>query len=215
MGHFVDLAAWPRRKHFEFFLAYEQPFFNLCAEVDAAQTRAWCRERGLPFSWACWFLCLEAAQGVEALRMRLRGEQVWVHDRLGVATTVAGPQETFRFCHVEPADRFSLFLQNAQAAVAAPEVEGMDDRPEQDALVHGTTVPWLRFTSVSHAKRTVKHPADSIPKLALGKATPDGARVWMPVSLEAHHALVDGFHAGRFFELLQAGLDDPAVALGG
>ena len=26
---------------------------------------------------------------------------------------------------------------------------------------------------------------------------------WMPISLDAHHALMDGYHAGLFFERLQ------------
>jgi chloramphenicol O-acetyltransferase len=36
----------------------------------------------------------------------------------------------------------------------------------------------------------------------------------MPVSVEAHHALMDGLHAGRFFERLQRHCSDPRAALG-
>jgi chloramphenicol O-acetyltransferase type A len=32
----------------------------------------------------------------------------------------------------------------------------------------------------------------------------------MPVSVEVHHALVDGLHVGRFYEAFQRGLDRPA-----
>jgi chloramphenicol O-acetyltransferase type A len=32
----------------------------------------------------------------------------------------------------------------------------------------------------------------------------------MPVSVEVHHALVDGIHVGRFFEIYQGYLDEPA-----
>ena len=31
----------------------------------------------------------------------------------------------------------------------------------------------------------------------------------MPLSVQAHHALVDGVHMGRYFEIMQAYLDQP------
>jgi chloramphenicol O-acetyltransferase type A len=35
----------------------------------------------------------------------------------------------------------------------------------------------------------------------------------MPVSVEVHHALVDGIHVGRFLERFQTLLRQPAAAL--
>ena len=34
----------------------------------------------------------------------------------------------------------------------------------------------------------------------------------MPVSVEVHHALVDGLHVGRFYEMFQARLDAAGVS---
>ena len=53
-----------------------------------------------------------------------------------------------------------------------------------------------------------------IPKVAFGKYRDAGGRVLMPVSVEGHHALMDGLHAGRFFERLQSHCSDPRAALG-
>jgi chloramphenicol O-acetyltransferase type A len=35
----------------------------------------------------------------------------------------------------------------------------------------------------------------------------------MPVSVEVHHALMDGLHVGRYFERLEGYLSDPRSAL--
>jgi chloramphenicol O-acetyltransferase type A len=48
-----------------------------------------------------------------------------------------------------------------------------------------------------------------VPKIVFGRHREAGGRRWMPVSVEVHHALVDGLHVGRFFERFQALLDDP------
>jgi chloramphenicol O-acetyltransferase type A len=37
----------------------------------------------------------------------------------------------------------------------------------------------------------------------------------MPLSAQGHHALMDGFHLGRFYALVQEYLDAPEVYLGG
>lgn len=197
----LDLERWPRRPAFDLFRGYAEPFFNLCAEVEVGPTRAHCRNAGLSFHLACWYACQEVVNGLEPFRYRLRGERVWIHPRIHVAMTVAGPEETFRFCHVPYAARFADFI-----AIAA-EGERLDDRPEDDACIYGTTIPWLRFTSIAHA-RSGRH--ESVPKIAFGRV--DGGR--MPVSVEVHHALMDGIHAARFFERFEALLADPARTFG-
>lgn len=211
-GHFLDVEAWARRDAFRFFLAYEQPFFNLCAEVEVGPTLAWCREHGQSFSLASWFVCMGAINAVEPMRYRLRGERVWVHDRLSVATTVLNPDETFRFCYFPYEDRFDAFVEAARAVMAAPAGQ-MDGRPEDDGLVHGSTVPWLRFTSVMHARR-LGAAADSTPKVVFGRYAEREGGASMPVSLEVHHALMDGLHASRVFEALEARFAAPTRWLG-
>jgi chloramphenicol O-acetyltransferase type A len=207
-GRFLDVEGWSRRDAFRFFMAYEQPFFNVCAEVELGPTLAWCRARGASSSLACWYVCLLAINAVEPMRYRLRGDQVWVHDQLSVATTVLNEDETFRFCYLPYADSFAAFCASAQAAMASEEAP-MDGRPEEDALIHGSTLPWLRFTSVAHARR-IGPAADSTPKVVFGRYTkrPDGGAS-VPVSIEVHHALMDGLHVARVFEALEQRFMEP------
>ncbi len=41
-------------------------------------------------------------------------------------------------------------------------------------------------------------PVDSIPRLAWGRFREEGGRLVMPLSVQVHHALVDGRHASEF-----------------
>ena len=43
----IDFEAWPRRDHFAFFRDYEQPFFNVCVDVDVGSLLATCRAPGV------------------------------------------------------------------------------------------------------------------------------------------------------------------------
>ena len=94
-----------------------------------------------------------------------------------------------------------------------------DPRLADDAVLHYTTLPWLHFTSFSHARNFGRE--DSVPKLAFGRIDAEGAgtganaRAWMPFSIEVHHALVDGLHVGRYVQALEAALAAPEGWLGG
>ncbi len=215
MSHFIDIDRWSRRAQFEFFRTYDLPQFGLTAEVDVTALRRRCRAGHAPFSLACWYAVSAAANGVEALRLRLRGDRVWLHDRIRIGTTVDTGPETFDFVYLPDAEDFPGFLTGARAAIERARSrhggEPMDDRPDDDGVIHGTIIPWVRFTHIDHARRLGKD--DSVPRVALGRAVDDGADgegpVRMPVALSAHHALVDGVHMGRFYARLQALLDAP------
>lgn len=216
-GRFLDLEDWPRASIFRFFLEYEQPFFNVCAEVDATETRCFCRERGVSFFLASWYLCLHACNAVEPLRYRLRdgGERVWVHERISGGTTVAMEDRSFRFAYLEWAEGFGAFRRGAERELErVRDAENpLEDLAERDDLIHGSVLPWVRFTGVSHARRLPAR--DSVPKVVLGRCDEGGERHAMPVSIEAHHALVDGIDVADWLRRFEEGLAAPERTLAG
>jgi chloramphenicol O-acetyltransferase type A len=75
-----------------------------------------------------------------------------------------------------------------------------------------TAIPWVSFTSFMHPMHL--HPADSVPRFAWGKFFEDGTLLKMPLSVQGHHALMDGIHMGRFYAEVQDYLDHPSLVLG-
>jgi chloramphenicol O-acetyltransferase type A len=67
----------------------------------------------------------------------------------------------------------------------------------RDDVIFHSTIPWIRFTAFSNP---IGRGEDSIPRIVFGRCTEEGARWRMPVSVEAHHGLVDGLDVARFFE---------------
>jgi chloramphenicol O-acetyltransferase type A len=54
---------------------------------------------------------------------------------------------------------------------------------------------------------------DSIPRFAWGKFFQEGDRLKIPLSVQAHHALMDGIHMGRYFQIVQDYFDNPDLYL--
>lgn len=68
-------------------------------------------------------------------------------------------------------------------------------------VIHYSTVPWISFTALTH-ERNFAMP-DSIPKMTFGKYFKEGNRLLLPLSINGHHGLMDGYHIGQYFELFQ------------
>ena len=64
-----------------------------------------------------------------------------------------------------------------------------------------STLPWLHYTELI---QPVGGGDDSNPRITWGKFQKDfQGREQLPVTLLAHHGLVDGIHIARFFENLE------------
>lgn len=215
MPEYLDTETWNRRRQFEFFKGFDNPFFNICADVDVAPLLGLTRAaRKISFFIAYHFLSMKAVNEVEPFRYRLRGDRVLIHQRIHAGTTLLLDDETFTFVYFDYEDDFELFHARARATVesARAGASRLDEREGQDDLIHHSVIPWVKFNSISHARNWGR--LDSIPKIAFGKYRVEGERIMMPVSVEVHHALVDGLHVGRYFEKLENYFSNPRPALG-
>ena len=215
MPTYLDLTTWPRRRHFALFRSYDKPFFNVCAPVDVTELPDFVRAEGLSFFVCSLFLSHRAANAVEPFRYRLRGDRVLIHEVIHPGSTVLLPDDTFTFGYFEYSEDFERFHAETMAELERLRSERPELRPcrGRDDLIHYSVLPWLAFTSFSHARNWGGE--DSVPKIMFGKYVEEGGRTKMPVSVEVHHALMDGLHVGRYFERLEADLAAPEAALGG
>jgi chloramphenicol O-acetyltransferase type A len=212
MPHFLDLDSWPRRAHFDFFRRYEHPFWGVCTTVDVTTARNRCERPGGPsFFLLTLHASLVAANQVAEFRQRLRGERVLVHETIHGGSTVLLANDTFVFAYFEFDPDFDLFARRAAGVLDATRAGPgkLAPRPDRDDLLHYSVLPWIPFTSFTHARR--HDPEDSVPKIVFGKArTGTGGRWSMPVAIDVHHALVDGLHVGRFLDGFQERLNATA-----
>ncbi|HYO46477.1 MAG TPA: chloramphenicol acetyltransferase [Gemmatimonadota bacterium] len=204
----LDLDAWPRRAHYELFRSYDSPWFNLCADVDVTALHAWSGSEGGPsfFAASLWY-SLAAANEIEEFRYRIRGEGVIVHSLIHGGSTVLLPDGTFRFAYYDFEPDLDRFIEHVALVMDRVKIESgpLDPQDDRDDLIHYSVIPWVSFTSFSHARRWGTD--DAIPKIVFGKHREVDGRRLMPVSVEVHHALVDGLHVGRFYEAFQRRLD--------
>ena len=203
----IDLATWPRRKHFELFRGMAYPYFNVCADVDVTALVRAVKQRKASFTAHIVYPLAKAANAIPAFRQRIRGGTVVEHRVVHPSITVLTDDELFAFCWMTYVEDGRAFVRSAAAAIErARKVSSIEDAPGRDDFLFMTAIPWVSFTSLMHP--VPLSPADSVPRIAWGRYRAQGDRTVMPLCVHAHHGLMDGIHVGRFFEQVQQSIDD-------
>lgn len=204
----IDMQTWSRREHFTKFIAFDHPHFSLCAHVDLSKFLPAVKQNGHSVNIAIIYAITRAANSVAEFRTRIRGEMVIEHEIVHPSATILVKDDLFSFCEFEYLEDFSLFSARAQEQITFVKAHPtLQDKPGEDDLLFMTAIPWVSFTDFTHPMHL--HPADSIPRFAWGKFFMQEGDWKMPLSVHAHHALMDGIHMGRFYHELQGYLDQP------
>lgn len=208
MPRYLDIENWKRKDQFHFFMAYDDPFFGLCADLDITALHRHIKTRRISFFFASLFLTLKAAHEIEEFRYRLRGDGVLIHDRMMAGSTVLNQDKTFSFCYFDYFPEFNDFEENAAEVLRRHQENDhpWEDRDQRDDMIHYSVIPWIQFSSLKHSRKFKTR--DSIPKIVMGRYHPKGGTIQMPLSVEVHHSLMDGFHLGQYFSKLQDYLDN-------
>jgi chloramphenicol O-acetyltransferase type A len=214
MPKYLDTTTWARREVFEFFRGFDKPYFNICTQLDVTRLLALLRTRSdVSLMLAYHYFALRVANEIEPFRYRLREGKVIVHDVIHGGTTVLLPNENFTLAYFDYTEDFEKFIGAADRAVKEVVSGGGAFKPDpSDDRIHFTTLPWVSFTSFSHARNWGRE--DSVPKIAFGKFIKENQRTLLPFSVEVHHALMDGLHVGRYVNRLEQALAEPEEFVG-
>lgn len=198
-----------RQKHFDFFNAMAQPHFSLCANIEISHFRMYIKENQLDFTPTFVYVVALAANSIPQLRQRIRGNSVIEHEQVhpsaAVYTDVA---DVFSFCEVKFLPDFKVFYTNAiQQMELMRRHPVFEDEHGRDDYLFLSAIPWVHFTALTHAMHLPVQ--DSVPRITWGKFISVGNSIQIPLSIQVHHALVDGRHIGQFYEKVQSILDSP------
>jgi len=204
MKTLLDLDSWNRKEHFLFFKQMQEPFFGVTITIDC--TCAYANSKALGTSFFIYYLhkTLVAVNAFESFRYRIENTHIYKYDRIDGSATISRSDGTFGFSLIEFHPDYTIFEQTAKTEIERIQnTTGLFTREfKDDNVIHFSAIPWLNFTSLSHA-RNMTYP-DSCPKISFGKVivSDKGIRT-MPMSIHVHHGLMDAMHVGQMVDYFQ------------
>jgi chloramphenicol O-acetyltransferase type A len=204
----IDPETWPRREHFKIYSRFDYPHFNLTFPVDTSEFQPWVKARHDTFTLAAVYLLARVANEIPSFRLRIRGQDIVEHEVVHPSFTILLDNDLFSFCTVQYQRDYEDFQVAGGLRIEETRTNPtLEDEPGQDDLLFMTSLPWVHFTSMMHPIHM--HPVDSVPRIAWGRIDHRGDQQVMPLSVQVHHALMDGLHVGRYAERVQYLLRNP------
>ncbi len=205
----LDKNNWNRREHFDFFNQFDEPFFGIVAELDCTNAYKICNDNSLPFFLYYHFQSIIAVNQIDAFRYRIKDDEIIIFDTIHVTTTISRDDNTFAFSFIPATPSFKEFCELAKIEIDKIKNSkglGLTENTGRLDVIHFSTVPWISFSGVTHA-RNFRY-KESVPKITFGKYYQKNDKIIMPISINVHHGLMDGYHVGQYLKLLEQLMND-------
>ena len=204
----ISIYSWKRKPQYIFFKDYDNPYFNITSNVDASTLKLFCDSNNLSFFISSIYCSLKACNEIESFRTRFKGDKIYIYDIVNPASTVLLENKTFIYCFMAFDDDFNIFYKNAVNSIESAKKDASFRSVDRPDVIYHSIIPWVSFTSFSNARK--KGQGDDIPRIVFGKYFNSEQKLMLPVSVEVHHALMDGFHVGQYFNSLQNAMNNMA-----
>ena len=202
-----DVENWNRKNQYNFFKNYQDPFFNITANLEVTSLYNYCKKNQLSFSLACIYVAIKSINEIEEFKLRIKLGKVVLYDEVNIGSTVLNEDNTFSFCEFDLKPTIEEFINEGNKIIEKHKQGIVFDAKENDVdIIHCSTLPWISFTGMKHARKGDEG-SKGVPKIVFGKWFEENNSKKIPFSVEAHHALMDGFHAALLFEKMQNYID--------
>jgi chloramphenicol O-acetyltransferase type A len=188
-----------RAMAFELWMKSPMPMVTLTKTFDVTQLRKVSRRRGLKFNMLlCW--CIgKAASKIDEFFILPKNGKLYRYDRMAINMIVENVKGGLSFCDVAVTDDLEQFNANYQRLTKTIS-ETCQDILDDEAVIVGTSaVTGTELDSIVNQYSGIY----TNPFLAWGRYRKGWLKTTLPISLQFHHAQMDGSHAARFLEELQ------------
>ncbi|WP_455628203.1 chloramphenicol acetyltransferase [Parabacteroides chinchillae] len=206
MKQVINLDDWNRKEHFNFFSAFDDPFFGVTTTVDFTNVYQQSKKRGISFFLYSVHFLLKCINDTTAFKLRIEKRQVVQYDKINISPTIGREDGTFGFGFFEYDANLDLFIENAGKEInRVKNTTGLSfsENTGREDVIRYSALPWFAFSEMKHAG-SIKT-GDSVPRISTGKLIQDEEKLLLPISISVHHGLMDGRNVAEFIQRLKDG----------
>ena len=199
----VDMESWERREFYEHFINEVVCSYSTTVNLDITNLKG----RRL-YPTILWLLT-KAVNQMPEFRTTHTNEGVVIYDDMHPAYTIFNKEhQNFSAIWTAFDEDYETFLRSyetdVEAYASSVHFAPKPDRPANTFDV--SMIPWFTFTSFH--LNVFGDGKYLLPIFTLGKWVEQNGRRLLPIAIQVHHAVCDGYHVGRFVEILQTMIDE-------
>lgn len=192
-----------RAEAFSMWMSSPQPMVTVVKTFEVGRLRKVSRKTGIKFNvLLCWCIC-KAASSIEELFLLPEPGHLYRYDKLAVNVIVQNSKGGITLCDIPYSEDIRQF--NADyLEVTSQAAKTCQSTSLEDAMIIGTSA--LPSTELDVIVNQYSGRWNN-PFLAWGKYRKGFFKTTLPISLQFHHAQMDGIQASRFLNNLQNEID--------
>ena len=197
----IDINNWTRKEYFDHYFDNTPCTYSMTVKLDISKLK----KDGKKLYPTLLYGVTTILNRHEEFRTALdKNGQVGVFSEMLPCYTIFHKEtETFSSIWTEFTADYTEFLQNYQKDIDAyGERKGMFAKPNPPENTFPVSmIPWTSFEGFNlNLKKGYDY---LLPIFTFGKYYEDGGKYYIPLSIQVHHAVCDGFHVCRFLDELQ------------
>ncbi len=196
--HLIDLEQWDRKEYYEHYAKKVRCGYSITVHLDISTL---VNERLYP---AMLWLLTDTVNEHQAFRYTNSSGQVGFFDDMHPSYTIFNHEnKNFSVIWTEFHQEYNIFLSNYEKDVAQYSCSRtLAPKSEKPANTFDVSmIPWVPFSSMN---LNLYDGADYLsPIFTMGQIFKENGRTRLPLAIQVHHAVCDGYHVGMFLQSLQ------------
>ncbi|WP_449553520.1 type A chloramphenicol O-acetyltransferase [Lelliottia amnigena] len=205
----VDLSRWARKEHFEVFQSFAQSTINQTVLVDITVLLKHIKESGWKFYPTIIFLLSKIVNSHVEFRMTMKNNELVIWNEIHPSYTIFHKEtETFSslWSHYDGNIHHFLDVYSEDVARYGNNLSYWPKEESRENVFFVSAIPWVSFTSFNINVANMQN--FFAPMFTIGKYYQQDGKVLLPLAVQVHHSVCDGFHVARLFNELQEMCDD-------
>lgn len=200
----VDLSHWARKEHFEVFQSFAQSTINQTVLLDITAVLKYIKEVGWKFYPTMISLLANVVNKHTEFRMAMKNNELVIWNEVHPSYTIFHNEtETFSSLWSRYDGNIHHF-QNTYSEDVARYCHNLSYWPKGESpenVFFVSAIPWVSFTSFNINIANMQN--FFAPMFTLGKYYEQDGKVVLPLAVQVHHSVCDGFHLARLINELQ------------
>lgn len=201
----IDLKNYERKEHFLHYLNNVPCFYSMTTNIDITNLKKYIKDKEYKLYPTIIYAITRICNKYKEFRMSLDN-----NDNLGYFTEINPSytifhkdNNTFSNIWTEYNSDFREFYKNYEKDMKEfGDKKGfITKKSENNNLINISAIPWTSFTGFN--LNLPKGDKYLLPIFTTGKYFEENNKILLPLAVQVHHSVCDGFHTSRFINELQ------------
>lgn len=205
----IDKSNWERKECFEHFMNIANCSYSITVKLDITKLQKYLRKKSLRFYASFTWIISKCINNQKEFRMGYDIDRnLGYFDRISPSYSVLNEDtKIMNDLFTEYDECFSNFYKEMINCLDKYKKDSKFSTEFKPNFFIVSCLPWIEYSSFN----VNNHGDESFlfPMVTWGKFVSENDKTLIPVTIQVHHAVADGYHCGEFFKNLEEIVNNP------